>query len=403
MGRNVLGLWFCLSLAFISTCVHGDLEPQPDTQALNRMNSDFSFRLYKSIASGARSENVFFSPLSVSMALAALSLGAGGETHHQLLSGLGLNSSVFTCEEMHQSFLDLLKNLNQNTEVNLEVGTAVYIHESFKPHPEFLQKMKRFYLSDGFSVDFTKTTETADQMNAYVSEKTHGKISNFIKDLDPRTIMYLLSYIYFKGKWATQFDPKMTKKDVFHVDEETNVPVEMMYMKDKFQGYYDRELSAHALRLDYKDSFSMILVLPDKNLTAVEEALSLHHITRWNTWMQKREYNIYVPKLSLKTSYSLKNILIEMGMKDMFTPKANLTGISDQNLFISEAVHEATLDVDEAGATAAAVTGISFMPLSFHFTETLKFNRPFIIFITDQITKNILFMGKIVNPEYSAA
>lgn len=207
MGQKVRRWCCCLTLAFVSVFVCGDLEPRPDpdrheisTQALNRMNSDFSFRLYRRIVSGAGAENIFFSPLSVSMALAGLSLGTDGETRHQLLGGLGLNTSVFTCEEMHRSFLDLLQNLNGKTEVDLEVGSALYIQESFKARPEFLHKMKQFYLSDGFSVDFSKTAETADQMNAYVSEKTRGKISNFIKDLDPRTIMYLLSYIYFKGK-----------------------------------------------------------------------------------------------------------------------------------------------------------------------------------------------------------
>ncbi|KAK3538417.1 hypothetical protein QTP86_001772 [Hemibagrus guttatus] len=169
-------------------------------KALSKVNNDFAFRLYKSIASGAQSQNVFFSPLSVSMALAALSLGAGGETHQQLLSGLGFNSSIFTSEEMHQAFLDLLQNFSQRTGVDLNVGTALYINDTFKPHPEFLENLKSFYLSEGFSVNFNKHKETAKQINKYVSEKTQGKIKKFIKVLDSRTLMYLLSYIYFKGK-----------------------------------------------------------------------------------------------------------------------------------------------------------------------------------------------------------
>uniref|UniRef100_W5UJY6 Thyroxine-binding globulin n=1 Tax=Ictalurus punctatus TaxID=7998 RepID=W5UJY6_ICTPU len=394
MARSVLCLWCCFSLVFMYTSVHGSPEQHSDSddhenkiQALNKLNSDFAFRLYKSIVSGAQSQNVFFSPLSVSTALAALSLGAGGETHEQLFSGLGFNNSVFTNKEIHQAFLDLLENLNHRTEVDLNVGTAVYVHDTFKPHPEFLEKLKRFYLSDGFSVDFTKTTETSNQINKYVSEKTHGKISKFIEKLDPSTVMYLLSYIYFKGKWSVPFKPKHTREAQFHVDEETTVPVQMMFVKDDFYSYYDHQLSVRVLRLNYNDSFSMILALPDKNVTLLEEAVCPHHITKWQKWMSERNYGIYLPKLSLKTSYSLNSILSEMGFKDMFTAKANFSGISDQNLLVSEAAHKATLDVDEAGAEATAVTGIGITLFSARISETLEFNRPFLIFIIDQKNK----------------
>ncbi|XP_060763121.1 alpha-1-antitrypsin-like [Neoarius graeffei] len=207
MAWSVLCLCCCLSLALIYTSVQGHPKQHSDSddheshiKALNEANNEFAFRLYKSIASGAQSQNVFFSPLSVSTALAALSLGAGGETHQQLLSGLGFDTSAFTSEQIHQAFLNLLLNFNQRTGIDLNIGTAVYVNDTFKPHPEFLENLKRFYLSDGFSVDFTNTTETTNEINKYVSEKTHGKISNFIENLDPETIMYLLSYVYFKGK-----------------------------------------------------------------------------------------------------------------------------------------------------------------------------------------------------------
>ncbi|KAF7687525.1 serine protease inhibitor 2.1-like [Silurus meridionalis] len=408
MERSVSFLWCCVSLALIYTSVHGNPEVHSDSddhenkiQALNNMNNDFAFNLYKNVVSGAQSQNVFFSPLSVSIALAALSLGAGGETHQQLLSGLGFNSSVLTDEEMHQAFLDLLQNLNQRKEVDLSVGTAVYVHENFKPNPEFLEKLKRFYLSDGFSVDFTKSTETSNQINEYVSGKTHGKISKFIENLDPNTIMYLLSYVYFKGKWSVPFNPKRTRERQFHVDKETTVPVQMMFVKDTFFSYRDHELSTRVLRLDYKDTFSMILALPDENVTQLEEAVHPHHIAKWQKWMTESDINVYLPKLSLKTKYNLNKILPEMGFRDMFTPKADFSGISDEKLLVSEAVHKATLDVDETGTEATAVTGIGIMLFSARFPNELKFDRPFMIFIVDQKTNNVLFMGKIVNPTIS--
>ncbi|XP_072521388.1 serine protease inhibitor A3N-like [Salminus brasiliensis] len=402
MAKNILCLWTCLFSALIYTAVRGDLEQQTEnTVQLHEKNNDFAFRLYKSIVAqpDSESKNVFFSPLAVSVALAAISLGADGETHQQLFSGLGFSGSVFTSEEVHQAFLSLLQTLNQRTDVDLEVGTALYVQDTFKPHPEFLEKMKRFYLSDGFSVDFTKTVETTEQMNKYVSEKTRGKISKFIQDLDPRTLMYLLSYIYFKGKWSVPFNIRNTAQKDFHVDNETTVPVQMMYQEDSFHTYHDHVLSTQVLSLQYNDSFSMLLALPDKGLADLEKAVSPQHITRWLRWMEKRECEIFIPKFSIKTSYSLKDILRGMGMKDMFTTKANFTGISsEENVLVSEAVHQASLDVDETGSTATAVTGVSFVPYMWIEKPILNFNRPFMIFIIDQKTKNVLFMGKVANP-----
>ncbi|KAF5901022.1 serine protease inhibitor 2.1-like, partial [Clarias magur] len=255
------------------------------------------------IVSGAQSQNVFFSPLSVSTALATVSLGAGGETHQQLLSGLSFNGSAFTNQEMHQAFLDLLQNLNQRSGVDLDVGTAVYVHDTFKTHPEVLEKLKRFYLSDGFSVDFTKTNETTNQINTCI---------------------------------FPPFDPQMTREDQFHVDKDTTVPVQMMFVEDYFYSYYDPQLSVRVRRLNYNDSFSMILALPDTNITHLEETLRPHHLTKWLKSMSERKFNVYLPKLTLKTSYCLTNILAEMGFKDMFTAKADFSGISDKDMSVSE-------------------------------------------------------------------
>nr|XP_040051559.1 serine protease inhibitor A3K-like [Gasterosteus aculeatus aculeatus] len=104
-------------------------------------------------------------------------------------------------------------------------------------------------------------------------------------------------------------------------------------------------------------------------------------------------------QFSIKTSNTLNDVLMEMGMTHMFGERADLSGISDGNqLSISEVVHQATLDVDEAGATAAAATGVGFIKQSFHQIPVLKFNRPFMVMITERNTDKVLFMGKIINP-----
>ncbi|KAL0191274.1 hypothetical protein M9458_013972, partial [Cirrhinus mrigala] len=163
------------------------------------MNNDFAFHLYRKLIEmpDYQSKNIFFSPFSVSMALSELSLGAGGETKKQLLSSIGYNSSAFSTEEMHQMFHSLLKEIDQRTGVDIDVGSALYVSNKLKLLPEFLEKIKEFYRSDGFTVDFS-IKETLDKINAYVKDKTHGKIDRAVDDLESDTLMFLLTYIYFQ-------------------------------------------------------------------------------------------------------------------------------------------------------------------------------------------------------------
>lgn len=217
-------------------------------------NNNFTFQLYRNLAAHADAEgkNIFFSPASVSLALAALSTGARGETHRQLFSGLGLENHEQA--SVDQAFQRLL---TQKSDV-VNQGNAVFVDSKFKARPEFLDGLKEYYFADGFNVSFAKSKEAADFINNYVASKTNGKIDTLVEDLDPMTIMYLVSYIYFKGKqsdeiffyslqtrvslfspvkpkscfvlnhcptgiWQTPFDPTLTEMDKFTVAENQEV------------------------------------------------------------------------------------------------------------------------------------------------------------------------------------
>ncbi|KAJ8401537.1 hypothetical protein AAFF_G00378540 [Aldrovandia affinis] len=368
-------------------------------------NIDFAFRLYKHISAlpDSQSKNIFFSPLSVSMALAALSLGARGQTHQQLFEGLGFNRTDITAEEVSQAFQHVLQDLNKKTDVDLSLGNALFIEETFKPRPEFLESMKRYFQSEGFSTNFSKTEEAKEQINKYVEEKTKGKIKKLVQKVNPGTLLYLTSYIYFKGKWEIPFEPRQTRKDIFHVDDNTTVHVEMMTKEDTFYVYYDEEISTHVLQLNYNESVSMMLVLPEKGLQGLQEVVSKEHLKKWITSMKKRLYSVHIPKLSVETLYELEYVLPGMGITDVFQSTANLTGISEKgNLVVSKVIHKATLDMDEAGAKAAAATAVEIMLKSafiyHHSPPVLKFDHPFMVFVLNLETRSILFMGKIENP-----
>ncbi|CAN9513436.1 unnamed protein product [Ophioblennius macclurei] len=210
--------------------------------------------------------------------------------------------------------------------------------------------------------------------------------------------MYLLSYIYFKGTWATPFVPELTRDDVFNVDENKKVPIKMMNMEQDFDIYYDASVNTSVLHLPFNSSNSMLLLLPD-DMATLESAICPGHVTKWLRWMKRRRYDVSVPKFSIKSSYSLNEVLTQMGMTDMFSDRADLTGISEgQKLAVSEVVHKATLDVDEIGATATAATGIGITLLSFRHIPVIKFDRPFMVVVTDRNAGDYLFIGRIMDP-----
>ncbi|XP_031165510.1 serpin A3-5-like isoform X3 [Sander lucioperca] len=395
MMRAAVGLWVLAAVICVGS---GD-----SVSLVNDANKKFSFRLYRKLAADADSQgkNIFFSPFSVSVALAALSVGAQGATHRQLFSGLGFSSSLLTQTDVDQAFQTFLHSATNPSQEDASDGTAVFVDKYFKPKPKFLQTLKLLYFADGFNVDFSKATESADYINKYVKKKTNRKIDKLVEDLDPNTVMYLISYIYYKGKWATRFDPELTKQDDFNVDKNTKVPAVMMNREDNFHIYRDRELKTTVLQLPFKSSYSMLLMLPDVMAT-LENAISPNHVTKWlKAMVTPRRYDVYIPKFSIKTSYNLNDVLSEMGMTDMFDDRANFRRISEvQGLVVSQVGHQATLVVDEAGATATAATGIGIIAESAPLAPVpvLKFNRPFMVIIAERNTEKILFLGKIIKP-----
>lgn len=176
---------------------------------LTAANREFAFRLYRGLAARPDSlgQNIFFSPLSVSVALAALAVGARGETHQQLFRGLGLSNTSLSQTHVDQAFQSLFEETRRTSGQVTREGTAVFVDHLFKPRPEFLHTLKKSYFADGFAVDFSKTSESTDAINKYVEEKTSGKIDKLVDNLDPTTVMYLISYIYFKGKMRSRCGP----------------------------------------------------------------------------------------------------------------------------------------------------------------------------------------------------
>lgn len=377
--------------------VHGKVEESSEKLAAH--NADFAFALYKKMSKKAEAEskNVFFSPLGITTALSLLAAGSKGDTLQQLYQALGY--SQLTTGEVNEAYEHLLHMLGHSQgEMMLGKGNAVVLQDGFKPSQKFLHDAKHFYQAQGFNVDFKKPEEAVQVINKFIAEKTNNKIPDLLNSVQSDTLMVLLNYIYFRGKWEKPFEEKNTVKADFKVDENTTVSVDMMKRLGRYSYYYDQENHTSALMLPYKGNTSMMILLPcEGKMKDLEAILSKEHIRHWHDNLYRSVVELEMPKFSVSGSYSLKEFLTEMGVVAAFSNAADLSGISeDVGLKVSKVSHKAVLNVDEKGTEAAAVTTVEMIPMS--LPGTISLNRPFLLLILEDSTKSILFMGKIVNP-----
>ncbi|NWI58630.1 A1AT2 antiproteinase, partial [Calyptomena viridis] len=363
--------------------------------------ADFVFRFYKQVTSKEADKNVFFSPMSISTAFAMLAVGAKSTTRSQILVGLGFDNLTEThIHDIHDSFHKVLSVLNcAASNITLNIGNALFTVTGYELQESFLQNTKQFYEADFFSSDFHEPEEAKKQINKYVVEKTKGKIPELVDHLDPSTVLVLVNYIYFKAAWEKSFDPLGTYEGDFFVNTNASVRVNMMQRESIADTYYDQDLSCKVVELPYQGTARALLILPDDGkMKQVEDALSKETVCKWDNKLMTRRVNLQLPKFSISGSYDVKKLFEELGITEVFSTNADLSGISgSHNLQVSQAIHKALLEVDESGSEAAGATAVISTRV-FYPSVTIKFNKPFIILISDKQTGTTLFIGKIVDP-----
>ncbi|NXT48538.1 A1AT protein, partial [Pluvianellus socialis] len=366
-------------------------------------NADFAFRFYKQVREEVGNKNIFFSPLSISTAFAMLSLGARSNTLNQLHKGLAFNLTEMEEQEIHEGFQRVLQLLNDpHREVQLSMGNALFIDDRLKLLQKFLDDVTNFYYSEAISSNFQNSPEALKEINNYIETKTHGKIVGLLKSLDPETVMVLINYIFFKGYWEKPFNNLNTRDDDFLLDAKNSVKVKMMHQSKAFNIHRDEKMSCWIVEIPYKGNAAALFVLPDEGtMKQVEDVLLKETVSNWMQSLKKRKIYLDLPKFSISGSYDVKSLFEKMGVTDMFSNQADLSGVAEKTLLkVSKAIHKAVVDVSENGTEAAAVTVMEMVPMSAEIPPPprIRFNKPFLMMIIDKTTHGILFMGKIVNP-----
>jgi serpin B len=375
----------------------------PDLASLVPGNTQFALDLYLRLM--GREGNLFFSPYSISSALAMTYGGARGNTAKEMADVLG-----FTLKDdvVHASFGALTDSLNEKGkqgDFELSVANALWGHKGHKFLDSFLELNARDYGAGLNQVDFERDTEAARRtINTWVEKETRDKIKELIKPgmLSSATRLVLTNAIYFKGNWASKFEEKNTKDEKFGVGLDESVTTPMMHRTGEF-GYMVTD-AFQALELPYVgEDLSMVVLLPreTEGLGTLERSLAVESLEAWMAKLSKREVIVSLPKFKVTCEVGLAETLQAMGMKDAFRLEAadfsGMTGRKD--LFIDAVVHKAYVDVNEEGTEAAAATGVMMKLTAVRDQPPVfKADHPFLFVIRENATGSILFMGRVMNP-----
>lgn len=395
---------FLLTLSSSSSNM-ADINMNNNTSAaLSKSNLQFTFKLHKELTKG-NSNNVFFSPFSISTALAMTFLGAREKTAEQMADALGISDMK---DDVHQSFEKYLSIiLKENENFTLHTANRLYPNHLSKVETDYINSCIKHYQADILPLDFSQGDVSRKVINDWVSQRTNEKIKDLIGSgvLTPDVFMVLVNAIYFKGNWASQFDEKKTRKDCFHINLSEEVEVDMMYQKKKFSYTYNPHHLCSVLELPYKgDSLSMLFILPDTTdgLSAIEEAMNPDLFNELQSTLRNNsDVEVFIPKFKLETQFELSTILSKLGMPDAFNQlKADFSGMDKtKNVYISKVIHKAFVEVNEEGTEAAAATGVVMMTRAAVRRLIFKADKPFLFFIKDKRSNIVLFSGRYTGPE----
>ena len=380
-------------------------------------NNQFAFELYSELDKSEDS-NIFYSPYSVSAALAMTYEGAKGQTAEEM-------KSVFHFPEsniLRQNFAAIYNEINKKDKpYKLSTGNALWVQQDYPFLEDYTSRVEKYYGGKAANLDFIGETEKSRQtINIFIEEQTNDKIKDLIPQgaLTPDIRLVLTNAIYFKGAWTWEFDKSDTSDQDFKITPANIVKIPMMVMdNDKARFNYADLDDLQILELPYKgEDVSMVILLPKQgedydfetgeivtfDYTLEDIELSSDKLNEYKSQMQETKLDyISIPKFEFDTKYFMNDALSAMGMPTAFTDDADFSEMTGKDdLLISFVIHQAYVKGDEEGTEAAAATAVGIGITSVSPRKEFKADHPFIFIIQEKETGNILFMGRVTNPTH---
>lgn len=376
-----------------------------DMAAIVEGNTAFACDLYRQLS--AAEGNLFFSPYSISNALAMTYAGARGETAAEMAGVLHFS---LASDRLHPAFAELIAALEPEgaSTYELAIANRLWGQQNYDFLPEFLNSIERHYAAPLQEVDFINAAEDARlTINSWVEQQTQNKIQNLLPadSVDSSTRLVLTNAIYFKGNWLVPFDASATQNQLFHISSTEAIEVPMMHQME-YWNYADLD-GLQVLELPYEgETLSMVILLPTEidGLAALERQLTPENLQAWLSsardlpmTMDGSPISVWLPRFKLASTFELKNTLSGMGMPQAFGNNADFSGMTDRDpLEISQVIHKAFVDVNEQGTEAVAATAVAGVTRG--GSHLIRVDRPFVFFIYDRNSSSVLFLGRVVNP-----
>jgi serpin B len=401
--------------------------PEGLSQIVNS-NNDLGLKLFKLIQQNNPNNNIIISPYGVFLNLLLLYNGAGGETYEELKNVLNLSEPNYVDPNFGELY-DILMNTGGNYE--LYIANGLFLNKNYEFKSSFINIANNYFLAETKNIDVTNSFGSAEMINNFISQNTNGLINNVIlpSDINENTLLVIVNAIYFYGKWAKQFSKEDTKPRNFYISptDIIEVPTMVAHNVPLKEGIFG---NIRVIEIPYKgNNIAMIIILPYNsyydfygyvanpcaglegenlcNLSDILSNLTLNNLYYYLNNLNETIVNeLYMPKFSFGDEYNLIPYLESLGINTIFNPgSSNLSNIvyskgSDENLYVSLFKQFTYIENNEEGTKAAAATvtevqiGAALNPIP----SIIKINRPFIFMIIDLRTKEILFIGQVINP-----
>ena len=387
---------------------HAAITPEAGVRRLTAGNHAFALRLYQPLSK--QEGNLFYSPYSISAALGMTYAGARGATERQMAQAMNF---YLPPDELASAFASLGQMLTSRGQgargtkgqpFRLNIANALWGQTGETFLPSFLDLLQRNYGAGVQQVNFTQPEAARGTINGWVSRETQQKITDLIAPgvLTPATRLVLTNAIYFNAAWDHPFEKANTKLGPFTLLVGRKLTVDMM-RGNLSAGYAARD-DWQAVDLPYQGrQLSMTILLPAAGrLKSFERALTAAQVEAICTYLRPTEIALTMPKFKYESTFSLGKTLAGLGMRDAFSPRADFSGMNGKrDLFISEVVHKALVEVDEEGTEAAAATAVIMRATALPPTRRIEvtIDRPFLFVIRDVPTGAVLFVGRVVEPK----